>query len=61
MAKSLGFAVIEFSGEFHRIKPDIVLLIGDRYEALAAASRTKRSLSHAGQNSLFQEDSHAAR
>ena len=37
MAKSLGFGVVEFSGEFQRLKPDIVLIIGDRYEALAAA------------------------
>jgi UDP-hydrolysing UDP-N-acetyl-D-glucosamine 2-epimerase len=37
MAKSLGFAVLEFSSEFHRLKPDVVVLIGDRYEALAAA------------------------
>jgi len=36
MAKSLGFAVIEFTGEFQRLRPDIVLIIGDRYEALAA-------------------------
>ena len=37
MAKSVGFGVIEFASEFHRLKPDVVLLIGDRYEALAAA------------------------
>ena len=37
MAKSVGFAVVEFASEFHRLKPDVVLLIGDRYEALAAA------------------------
>src|SRR5438128_1844706 len=37
MAKSVGFSVIEFASEFQRLKPDIVLLIGDRYEALAAA------------------------
>jgi UDP-hydrolysing UDP-N-acetyl-D-glucosamine 2-epimerase len=37
MAKSVGFATIEFASEFHRLQPDIVLLIGDRYEALAAA------------------------
>lgn len=37
MAKSVGFATIEFASEFQRIKPDVVLLIGDRYEALAAA------------------------
>ena len=36
MAKSIGFSVIEFASEFQRLKPDIVLLIGDRYEALAA-------------------------
>lgn len=38
MAKSVGFAIIEFASEFHRLKPDIVLIIGDRYEALAAAT-----------------------
>lgn len=37
MAKSLGFGVVEFAGEFGRAQPDIILLIGDRYEALAAA------------------------
>lgn len=37
MAKSVGFAVIEFATEFRRLKPDIVLVIGDRYEALSAA------------------------
>lgn len=37
MAKSVGFGIVEFSSEFQRLKPDVVLLIGDRYEALAAA------------------------
>ncbi|MEW6365162.1 MAG: UDP-N-acetylglucosamine 2-epimerase [Acidobacteriota bacterium] len=37
MAKSVGFATIEFASEFQRLKPDLMLLIGDRYEALAAA------------------------
>lgn len=37
MAKSVGFGVVEFASEFQRLRPDIVLLIGDRYEALAAA------------------------
>ncbi len=37
MAKSVGFAVIEFASEFQRLKPDLILLIGDRYESLAAA------------------------
>jgi UDP-hydrolysing UDP-N-acetyl-D-glucosamine 2-epimerase len=37
MAKSVGCGVVEFASEFQRLKPDLVLLIGDRYEALAAA------------------------
>jgi UDP-hydrolysing UDP-N-acetyl-D-glucosamine 2-epimerase len=37
MAKSVGFGITEFASEFSRLKPDVVLLIGDRYEALAAA------------------------
>ena len=36
MAKSIGFGMVEFSSEFQRLKPDVVLIIGDRYEALAA-------------------------
>ncbi len=37
MVKSIGLAVIEFASEFSRMKPDFVLMIGDRYEAMAAA------------------------
>ena len=37
MAKSVGFGVVEYANELQRLKPDLVLLIGDRYEALAAA------------------------
>jgi UDP-hydrolysing UDP-N-acetyl-D-glucosamine 2-epimerase len=37
MAKSVGFALLEFAGEFRRLDPDLILLIGDRYEALSAA------------------------
>jgi len=37
MAKSVGFGIVEFSTEFQRLAPDVVLMIGDRYEALAAA------------------------
>jgi UDP-hydrolysing UDP-N-acetyl-D-glucosamine 2-epimerase len=37
MAKSVGFAIIEFASEFQRLQPDLVLIIGDRYEALGAA------------------------
>lgn len=36
MTKGIGLGVIEFASEFQRLKPDLVLLIGDRYEALAA-------------------------
>ena len=37
MAKSIGLSIIEFSSLFERLKPRFVMLIGDRYEALAAA------------------------
>lgn len=37
MAKSVGLGIVEFCNEFQRLKPDVVLLIGDRYEALGAA------------------------
>jgi len=37
MAKTVGFAVVEFASGFQHLKPDVVLLIGDRYEALSAA------------------------
>lgn len=37
MAKSVGIGLLEFTNEFNRLKPDMVLLIGDRYEALGAA------------------------
>ncbi len=37
MAKSVGFGVVEFASEFQRLNPDVVLIIGDRYEALSAA------------------------
>src|SRR5215213_10157954 len=36
MAKTVGFGVVEFASEFQRLKPDVVVIIGDRYEALAA-------------------------
>src|SRR5438045_5436452 len=37
MAKSVGFGIVEFASEYQRLKPDVVVIIGDRYEALAAA------------------------
>ena len=49
MAKSLGLAVVEFASEFQRLAPDLILLIGDRYEALAgalAAAFTNRCVVH---------------
>ena len=36
MSKSNGLGVIGFTQEYQRLNPDIVLIIGDRYEALSA-------------------------
>lgn len=35
MAKSAGLAVFEFANAFSNLKPDVVLVIADRYECLA--------------------------
>lgn len=35
--KSLGLSVIGFADAFNHLKPDIVILLGDRYETLGAA------------------------
>lgn len=37
MAKSIGHGIVEITSELQHLKPDVILLIGDRYEALAAA------------------------
>lgn len=37
ITKSIGLGIIGFADIFTRIKPDMVLLLGDRYETLAAA------------------------
>lgn len=37
MAKSTGIAITEFANAFHNLKPEVVVVHGDRYEALAAA------------------------
>lgn len=37
MTKSTGLLLLELSTAFESIKPDIVFLVGDRYEVLAAA------------------------
>jgi UDP-hydrolysing UDP-N-acetyl-D-glucosamine 2-epimerase len=37
-AKALGLATISFADSFSRSRPDILVLVGDRYELLAAAS-----------------------
>lgn len=37
IAKSIGLGVIGFADTFSRLKPDIVVILGDRYEILAAA------------------------
>lgn len=38
VAKSTGLGMIGFSDIYARIKPDVVVLLGDRYEIFAAAS-----------------------
>ena len=38
VAKSTGMATLLLSDAYRRLKPDIVLLLGDRYETLAAAT-----------------------
>jgi len=37
VAKSVGLGVIGFADIFQRLKPDMVVLLGDRYEVFAAA------------------------
>lgn len=37
ITKSLGLATVGFADAYDRLKPDIVILLGDRYEMLAAA------------------------
>ena len=37
MSKSIGLGIIEFTNVYQQLQPDVLLLIGDRYEALAAA------------------------
>ncbi len=37
VGKSLGLGVISFADVFARLKPDLVVLLGDRFETLAAA------------------------
>lgn len=38
ISKSMGLAMIGFSDVFERLKPDMVVLLGDRYEIFAVAS-----------------------
>jgi UDP-N-acetylglucosamine 2-epimerase (non-hydrolysing)/GDP/UDP-N,N'-diacetylbacillosamine 2-epimerase (hydrolysing) len=37
IAKSIGLATVGFADAFARLQPDLVMLLGDRYELLAAA------------------------
>lgn len=37
IATSIGIGTIGFANAFHRLKPDIVVVLGDRFEILAAA------------------------
>ena len=37
MAKTTGLSLIDLAQEFHRIRPDIVVTVADRYETIATA------------------------
>ncbi|BCL71467.1 UDP-N-acetyl glucosamine 2-epimerase [Vibrio nigripulchritudo] len=37
VAKSMGLAVLGYSDSLNRLKPDLLVILGDRYEALAVA------------------------
>lgn len=37
MAKSAGLAITEFSTAFHELQPDLVMVVGDRFETLPIA------------------------
>lgn len=37
VTKSLGLGIIGFADAFNRLKPDLLILLGDRFETLAAA------------------------
>lgn len=37
ISKSIGLGVISFAEAYERLKPDLILLLGDRFEILAAA------------------------
>ena len=38
ISKSMGFAQISFAETFEEIKPDVVVILGDRYEIFSAAA-----------------------
>ncbi len=38
ISKSMGLALISFADAYEQLKPDILLILGDRYEIFAAAS-----------------------
>lgn len=38
ISKSIGLGIIGFADVFERLKPDMIIILGDRYEVFAAAS-----------------------
>lgn len=38
ISKSIGLGVIGFSEAFHRLKPDLIFILGDRFEIFSAAT-----------------------
>lgn len=49
VSKSMGLAIISFSEYFERVKPDLLVVLGDRYETLAvccAAMNSRIPIAH---------------
>ena len=43
ISKSMGLAMIGFADAYHQLQPDLLLVLGDRYEILAAATAAMNS------------------
>ncbi|NQX61921.1 UDP-N-acetylglucosamine 2-epimerase [Paenibacillus qinlingensis] len=57
VTKSIGLGIIGFADGYERLKPDLVVLLGDRYEILAAAQAAliaKLPIAHIGGGDVTQ-------
>ena len=50
IAKSIGLATIGFADAFDRLNPDLLVILGDRFEMLAAA---QVSINYANSNCSY--------